>query len=103
MAILGSATSTSLTSRGRSMITDLPMPSDKKAYLDRSAGGNRGRAGIGIGRDDRRAAGLSVSAATAENDRARTLNSPHRRLISPHFISGVLSITSVSSIELATP
>src|SRR5690349_6194327 len=29
-AILGSATSTSLTSRGRSTTTDLPMPSDRK-------------------------------------------------------------------------
>jgi hypothetical protein len=70
-AIFGSATSTSLTSRGKSMITDLPTPSARKRTLAdptvaTGAATLSSLASTGV------KAGLSVSAATAENDRART-------------------------------
>src|ERR1700729_1081196 len=93
LAILGSATSTSLASRGRSTIMDLPTPSARKRSLTGMlavtgsaatgavvAGGGTGAVvvagGVVTGAVSAAStgvrAGLSTSAAAAENDRART-------------------------------
>src|SRR5271154_751611 len=53
-AIFGSATSTSLTSRGRSMIDDLPTPSERKRVF-----------GVTLGMLEVVAGGASLSAAAA--------------------------------------
>src|ERR1700730_11569561 len=88
LAIFGSATSTSLMSRGRSITTDLPMPSARKrAFICPPPP-------IGIAPWSLATTGakaeLSVNAVTAENDRARTIVVQIERRFPLLFISGAL-------------
>src|ERR1700721_820392 len=92
-AIFGSATSTSLASRGKSTIVDLPMTSARKRTLVWAL------TEIGaVARSSLAAAGAkaaaSVSTATAENDKAWIRNVRNNRF-ALHFISSVLLVTSV--------
>src|ERR1700733_8704719 len=73
-AIFGSATSTSLTSRGRSRTADLPMPSERKRTFDDTLGILEvvgGTVSVSAAETGARA-GVSAS-ATAENDKAPTI------------------------------
>src|SRR5271156_1043164 len=95
LAILGSATRTSLTSRGRSITTDLPMPSARKRVF----AGATAATGVAVASAAITGAsvGLSVNAAAAENDSARTRKLRIADVLPLYFISNVLSVTSVPS------
>src|ERR1700733_364489 len=99
-AIFGSATSTSLTSRGRSMIADLPMPSERKRVF----GATLGMLDVVSG-----AASLSAAAAearseidtsaAAENDKApisRVRIDARLRLLAMFFVLLVIDAVLVT-------
>src|SRR6516165_10289618 len=99
-AILGSATRTSLASRGRSMTTDLPMPSGRK----------RDFAGPTVATPDANEESSAARTCTGDEPPAMASRAENRtapiegrgivRLFGLHFMSGILVVTSVTSLAL---
>jgi len=88
-AILGSATRTSLASRGRSMTTDLPMPSGRK----------RDFAGPTVATPDTdEESKPHAMASRVENRPAPIEERRIARLFALHFMSGILVVTSVTGL-----
>ena len=97
-AILGSATRTSLASRGRSMTTDLPMPSGRK----------RDFAGPTVATPDTDEESSAARICTGDKPHAMASRVENRpapieerriaRLFALHFMSGILVVTSVTGL-----